>query len=62
MDFPFKAVALWRRLFSTSAGAQTVVATVPAVREARMWVGMLSERWSWERRWDLVAVYLGRAS
>jgi len=48
--------ALCRRLFRTSAGAQTVVATVPARREARMWVGVLSWRCSRgvERRWDLV--------
>jgi hypothetical protein len=46
------------RLLSTSAGAHTVVATVPAAREARIWVGVLSVRFRMgeERRWDLVAV------
>jgi len=51
---------LCRRDLSTSAGAHTVVATVPAAREARMWVGVLSvrDRCGEERRWDFVAVYL----
>jgi hypothetical protein len=57
-DFPFIAAALCNRLFKTSAGAHTVVATVPAAREARMWVGMLSFRFrsGVERRWDLAVV------
>jgi hypothetical protein len=34
--FPFKDAALCNLLFKTSAGAQTVVATVPAAKDAAM--------------------------
>ena len=37
--FPFTEAALCNLLFKTSAGAQTVVATVPAAKEAAMWTG-----------------------
>lgn len=45
-DFPFTAAALCSLLFTTSAGAHTVVATVPAAREAIMWIGKPSFRLS----------------
>ena len=38
-DFPF---ALCSLLFKTSAGAHTVVATVPAINEAAIWIGIPS--------------------
>lgn len=41
--------ALWMRLFKTSAGAQAVVATVPAINEERAWVRMSSLRRVWDR-------------
>jgi hypothetical protein len=40
-DFP---LALCNLLFRTSAGAHTVVATVPAIKEEMMCVGTPSER------------------
>ena len=41
---PSTVTAFCIRLFKTSAGAQAVVATVPARREARKWVGIPSFR------------------
>ena len=52
------AEALWILLLSTSAGAQIVVATVPATREERKWVRMSSARPAVERRYCFAAEYL----
>jgi hypothetical protein len=45
-------------LFNTSAGAQTVVATVPARNDARKWAGIPSGRNSADKIWALAAEYL----
>jgi hypothetical protein len=45
-------------LFNTSAGAQTVVATVPARNDARKWAGIPSGRNSTDKIWALAAEYL----
>lgn len=42
-EFPRADATLCNRLFNTSAGAQTVVATVPAINDAAMWTGTPSE-------------------
>lgn len=41
---PSTVTAFWTLLFRTSAGAQAVVATVPASSEARKWTGIPSLR------------------
>jgi len=58
--FPFTDAALCNLLFKTSAGAQTVVATVPAAKDAAMWTGTPSDsfRTLFERSCRFVDVYL----
>lgn len=58
-DEPAPALlAAWMRLLRTSAGAQMVVATVPATRLESMCVFMSSCREVFARRARLAAVYL----
>lgn len=54
---PAAAEALWIRLLRTSAGAQIVVATVPATRDERKCVRTSSFRPA-ERRYCFAAEYL----
>lgn len=56
------AEALWIRLFNTSAGAQIVVATVPAVSEARAWVPTSSFRLNVPSRWLFANEYLAHVN
>lgn len=57
---PEDDAALCIRLFNTSAGAQTVVATVPAIKDDAIWTGTPSERSSdlLERSAAFACVYL----
>ena len=57
---PLADVALCNLLFKTSAGAQTVVATVPAANDAAIWTGTPSESLSilFVRSWRFADVYL----
>jgi hypothetical protein len=57
---PLADAALCNLLFRTSAGAQTVVATVPAANEAAIWTGTPSETLSilLDRTCLLTDVYL----
>lgn len=45
---PSTLAALWSLLFITSAGAHTVVATVPAASEANIWIGIPSDNFRTE--------------
>lgn len=54
------ADALWILLLSTSAGAQIVVATVPAKNEARVCVRISSLRPPLARRWCFAVEYLDK--
>lgn len=58
---PSTVTAFWILLFRTSAGAQAVVATVPASNEARKCVGIpsLRPREGFDNSWCLAAEYLG---
>lgn len=59
-DFPSADAALCILLFSTSAGAQTVVATVPATNDAAIWTGTPSENGVnlFASSWRFADVYL----
>ena len=63
-ECPRADVALCNLLFSTSAGAHTVVATVPATREAIMCVGMPSDSFNvlFESSLPFAEVYLAAIS
>lgn len=59
VDFESEPEALMIRLFSTSAGEHTVVATVPAMKLAEVCRAMLSSKYPVLRRLVLKKSYLG---